>query len=60
MTIHLVVTRQFGPHKPGDRIEDEAVIAGIRDSSNHANVVAVSAPAKPAEAALDTGASQSA
>lgn len=37
----LIVTNAFGPYSKGDKIEDAAVIAEIRKSENHANVVAI-------------------
>lgn len=40
MSLVLVVTRQFGPYKVGDRITDAATIDKVRASDNHANVVA--------------------
>ena len=43
----LVVTPDFAQYKRGDQITDAAEIARVRESENHANVVAVSRPDEP-------------
>lgn len=47
MPTALTVTRQFGTHNKGDRITDPKQVEAIRQSSNHANVVAVTVPEQP-------------
>lgn len=57
MPTELVVTRPFGTYKVGDRITDQAAIAKILASSNHANVVPAKSPSPvpPAPVALAAG-----
>lgn len=43
----LVVVHDFGSHKRGDQITDPVIIAKLRESENHANVVAVNLPDVP-------------
>lgn len=54
MPTALIVTREFGTYKVGNRIEDAATIAAILASTNHANVVPVKGPSPvpPAPVAL--------
>lgn len=48
----LVVTHNFAQYQRGDQIRDPAEIARIRESENHANVVATDLPEPvPADAA---------
>jgi hypothetical protein len=48
MNCILIVTRAFADYKVGDQITDQSVIAGILDTTNHANVVKTSPSAAPA------------
>lgn len=50
----LVVTHDFGPYKRGDQITDAAAVERIRESENHANVVAVNLPDEPPAAPAPT------
>jgi hypothetical protein len=43
----LTVVHDFGPYTRGDKITDPALIAEIKDSENHANVVQVDVPDAP-------------